>query len=140
MSDHFYPCIWLKGNIKPIAEFYCSIFEGARILSENPFVITLKILDQKLMLMNGAEHCHPNESFSLVITCKDQHEIDYYWAKLSLNGEEGKCGWLKDQYGVSWQVVPSILGELMKNQDKAPKALYALMQMRKIDLKKLITD
>jgi predicted 3-demethylubiquinone-9 3-methyltransferase (glyoxalase superfamily) len=75
---------------------------------------------------------------SFVITCADQTEIDYYWNKLTENGEESMCGWLKDQFGVSWQVVPSILGSLMSDSTKAQRVSNAFMQMRKMDIEKLI--
>ena len=138
MSEQVYPCIWLKKDAKKIAEFYCSIFKEARILSENPFVVLIHLNGQKLMFLNGSDSISPNESFSLVVTCKDQNEIDYYWNNLSQNGTEGKCGWLKDQFGISWQIVPDFLGELMNDPEKAPKAMYAFMQMSKIEIDKLI--
>ncbi len=78
-----------------------------------------------------------NEGVSLVVTCDTQAEIDHFWEKLTDGGQEGKCGWLKDKFGVSWQVVPSILGELMRDPEKAPKAMYAFMQMKKFDIAKL---
>lgn len=90
------------------------------------------------MLLNGGPEYKFTEAVSFVITCDTQEEIDYYWNKLSEGGEEGKCGWLKDKYGVSWQVVPAILGQLMNDPDKASKVMYAFMQMKKFNIEKLM--
>ena len=90
-----------------------------------------------MALDGGPEHKF-TEAVSFVINCEDQAEIDRYWDKLTMGGEEGKCGWLKDKFGVSWQVVPSILGKLMSDQVKAPRVMYAFMQMKKFDIEKLM--
>jgi len=95
---------------------------------------------QKFMLMESA-HAHKfafNEGVSLTIHCNTQDEIDYYWEKLTQRGEESRCGWLKDQFGVSWQVIPAILGKLMTDPNKAGKAAQAFMQMRKFDIEKIV--
>jgi predicted 3-demethylubiquinone-9 3-methyltransferase (glyoxalase superfamily) len=95
---------------------------------------------QNFMLMESA-HAHKfafNEGVSLTIHCNTQEEIDYYWGKLTQQGEESMCGWLKDKFGVSWQVIPSILGKIMTDPNKAGKAAQAFMQMRKFDIEKIV--
>jgi len=95
---------------------------------------------QQFMLMESA-HAHKfafNEGVSLTIHCNTQDEIDYYWEKLTQNGEESRCGWLKDKFGVSWQVIPTVLGKLMNDPNKAGKAAKAFMQMRKFEIEKLV--
>ena len=78
-----------------------------------------------------------NEAVSLVVNCENQEEIDYYWNKLTEGGTEGQCGWLKDKYGVSWQVVPTILGKLMSDKEKSGRVMRAFLQMKKFDIEKL---
>jgi predicted 3-demethylubiquinone-9 3-methyltransferase (glyoxalase superfamily) len=78
-----------------------------------------------------------NEAISFVVNCETQAEIDHYWEKFAEEGQEGKCGWIKDKYGVSWQIIPTMLGKLMSDPEKAPKAMYAFMQMKKMDIEKL---
>jgi predicted 3-demethylubiquinone-9 3-methyltransferase (glyoxalase superfamily) len=95
---------------------------------------------QKIMLMESA-HAHKfafNEGVSLTIHCNTQDEIDYYWEKLTQSGEESRCGWLKDKFGVSWQVIPTMLGKIMTDPNKAGKAAQAFMQMRKFDIEKIV--
>lgn len=90
------------------------------------------------MGLNGGPIYKFNEAVSFVVDCENQEEIDYYWNKLTQGGEESKCGWLKDQFGVSWQIVPKILGELMNDPEKAPRVVQAFMQMKKFDIEKLL--
>jgi len=90
------------------------------------------------MGLNGGPEFKFNEAVSFVISCETQEEIDNYWEKLTEGGEEGKCGWLEDKFGISWQVVPSILGKLMNDAEKAPRVMYAFMQMKKFDIQKLM--
>ncbi|MFM6924454.1 MAG: VOC family protein, partial [Ferruginibacter sp.] len=77
------------------------------------------------------------EAISFVVTCDTQEEIDHYWNKLTIGGQESRCGWLKDQFGISWQIVPAILGQLMTDPEKAPRVMQAFMQMTKFDIEKL---
>jgi predicted 3-demethylubiquinone-9 3-methyltransferase (glyoxalase superfamily) len=137
MSHAIYPSLWFNQNAKEASEYYLRIFKGAKKLSENPFVVMLEINGNRLMLLNGGPEFSFSEATSLVITCDTQVEIDYYWNELTAEGKEGRCGWLKDKYGFSWQVVPSILGKLMSDPEKAPKVSYAFMQMNKFDIAKL---
>ncbi len=133
-----YPCLWFDGKGKEAAEFYIDIFPNSQILNQTPFVTIFELNKQKFMNLDGGPEYKFNESISFVIQCEDQNTIDYYWDKLSKDGEEGKCGWLKDKYGVSWQVVPSILGSLMSDSNKAPLVMYAFMQMKKMNIQQLV--
>jgi len=277
MENKIYPCLWFDGNAKVAAEFYCSVFDNSRIISDNPFVVTFNSSGQKFMCLNGGPAYKPkpsisfyiicetineiettwnklleggkvlmpldkydwsekygwvqdkfgiswqlafgkfkdvgqkftpmlmftnkkagraleaikfytsvfhnssivgvlkytagendvlgyvkhaqfklgqqvfmamdssllhdfnfNEAISLVVECDTQKEIDFYWGKLGMEGEEGQCGWLKDKFGVSWQVVPFILGKLMNDPEKAPKVMQAFMKMKKFEIEKLV--
>jgi len=91
----------------------------------------------QLMFLNGGPHFKLNEAFSLLINCENQEEIDYYWNKLTKGGEESMCGWLKDKYGLSWQVVPTVLGKLMSDPSKAQKVTEAFMKMKKFNIREL---
>ena len=134
-----YPCIWFEQEAHEAAAYYCRIFPNSEILSSNPMAVVFSLNGARYMTLNGGPKGTFNESVSFVITCDTQEEIDHYWNSFTLDGgEEGRCGWLKDKYGVSWQVVPSILGKLMGDPEKAPKAMYAFMQMKKFDIAKLI--
>ncbi len=133
-----YPCLWFDGNAHDAADFYCSVFPNSKILSKNPMAAVFELNGMRYMGLNGGPEFSFNEATSFVITCDTQDEIDHYWNLLTAGGAEGKCGWLKDKYGVSWQVVPSILGKLMSDPEKAPKAMYAFMQMKKFEINLLI--
>lgn len=134
MSESIYPCLWFNGNAKQAADFYLTVFKNSKLLSENSFVLMLEINGNRLMLLNGGPEFKFSEATSLVITCETQEEIDYYWNIFTVDGEEGKCGWLKDKFGFSWQIVPSQLGPWMSNPEIAPKVMYAFMQMTKFDI------
>ncbi len=138
MTHQLFPCLWFDGQAKTAADFYCSVFENSKILSENPMVVTFELNETKFMALNGGPNYQFSAANSYVITCDTQEEIDHYWEKLGEGGKPGKCGWLEDQFGVSWQIVPKILGELMNDPEKAPKAMYAFMQMTKFDIEKLL--
>jgi predicted 3-demethylubiquinone-9 3-methyltransferase (glyoxalase superfamily) len=134
MSSTIYPCLWFDGKAKQAAEFYKSVFPSFKLHSENPMVIIFEINGTKIMGLNGGPNFTFSEAISLVVECKDQHEIDYFWEKLSQDGRENRCGWLKDKFGLSWQIIPSDLGKLMSNPETAPKVGKALMPMIKIDI------
>lgn len=138
MSDKIYPCLWFDGQSAEAAEFYCSVFPNSKITSVNPMVAIFELNGNKFMALNGGPEFNFTEAVSFVVNCETQDEIDHYWNKLTEGGKEGKCGWLKDKYGVSWQIVPSILGKLMSDPDKAPRVMYAFMQMKKFDIEKLL--
>jgi len=138
MSNKLYPCLWFDGQAKAAAEFYCSVFKDSKILSVNPMAVVFEINQSKFMALNGGPEYKFSAANSYIITCDNQEEIDYYWDQFGREGQPGKCGWMIDKYGVSWQIVPSILGSLMNDPEKAPKVMYAFMQMSKFDIEKLI--
>lgn len=137
MIKSIYPCLWFDGQSQTAADFYCSVFPDSKIISSNPMVVIFELKGQKFMALNGGPEYKFNEAVSFVVNCETQEEIDYYWEKLTDGGQEGKCGWLKDKFGMSWQIVPAILGQLMNDPEKAPKVMYAFMQMKKFDIQKL---
>ena len=134
MTHQIYPCLWFDGKAKAAAEFYCSVFKNGKILTDSPMVVTFEVNGTKFMGLNGGPQFKFNESISFVVNCDTQDEIDYYWDKLTEGGEESMCGWLKDKYGVSWQIVPSIIAELMSDPEKAQRVIKAFMNMRKLDI------
>jgi predicted 3-demethylubiquinone-9 3-methyltransferase (glyoxalase superfamily) len=138
MSNKLYPCLWFDGQAKAAAEFYCSVFKDSKILSVNPMAVVFEINQSKFMALNGGPEYKFSAANSYIITCDTQEEIDYYWDQFGREGQPGKCGWMIDKYGVSWQIFPSILGSLMNDPEKAPKVMYAFMQMSKFDIEKLI--
>lgn len=140
------PFLWFDKNLKEIIDFYSSVFPDFKILnngnlSDTPSgeveMVTIEILGQKLSLMTAGPMFKFNESISFVISCKDQREIDYYWDKLTHDGgEEGQCGWCKDKYGLSWQVVPDIINTIMSsgNKEKIQRVTEAFLKMKKFDV------
>jgi len=138
MIKPIYPCLWFDGKAKEAADYYCTVFPNSKIISFNPMVAIFELNGTKFMGLNGGPEFNFSEAVSFVVNCETQEEIDMYWNKLTDGGKEGKCGWLKDKYGVSWQIVPSILGKLMSDPEKAPKVMYAFMQMKKFDIEKLL--
>lgn len=134
MQKDLTTCLWFNGNVEQAAEFYCSVFPNGRVVSVSPMVVTFEIMNQKFMGLNGGPHFTFNEAVSFVIHCDTQQEIDFYWEKLTEGGQESMCGWLKDKFGVSWQVVPSNLGELMSSPDRASRVTKAFMSMKKLDM------
>jgi predicted 3-demethylubiquinone-9 3-methyltransferase (glyoxalase superfamily) len=137
MTNQIYPCLWFDGQASEAAQFYCSVFKNSKIASQNPMVVIFELNDTKFMALNGGPHFKFNEAVSFVIDCENQEEIDYYWEKLTAGGSESQCGWLKDKYGVSWQVVPKVLGKLMSDSARAPRVVQAFMKMKKFDIKAL---
>lgn len=138
MTHEIYPCLWFDGNAKEAAEYYCSIFPNSRILDENPVVVNWEMNGKRFMGLNGGPHYRFTEAISFVIPCENQEEVDYYWDKLTSDGgSEGQCGWCTDKFGLSWQVIPTVLGSLMSDRDKAERVMAAFMQMRKFDIEKL---
>jgi predicted 3-demethylubiquinone-9 3-methyltransferase (glyoxalase superfamily) len=137
MTHPIYPCLWFNQNAKEAADYYLSIFKNARLLSENPYVVMLEINGSKVMFLNGGPEFTFNESMSLVVNCDDQEEIDHLWNTLTFGGKAGRCGWLKDKFGFSWQIVPAKLGEWMSNPKSASNVTSAFMQMTKFDISKL---
>jgi predicted 3-demethylubiquinone-9 3-methyltransferase (glyoxalase superfamily) len=139
MTHKIYTCLWFDGIAKDAAEHYCSIFNHSKIISETPMVVVFELNDTKFMCLNGGPHFKFSPANSYVITCDTQEEIDHYWEKLGNGGKYRMSGWLDDKFGVSWQVVPTVLGELMNNPEKSQKVTAAFMQMTKFDIQKLIS-
>lgn len=137
MVNSLYPCLWFDGKAKEAAEFYCSVFKNSKITVDTPMVVNFELNGQKFMGLNGSPHFTFNEAVSFVIDCADQAEVDYYWNTLTADGgQESMCGWVKDKYGLSWQVVPVALGEMMSAGDakKGGAMMQALMKMKKLDI------
>jgi predicted 3-demethylubiquinone-9 3-methyltransferase (glyoxalase superfamily) len=135
MNNSIYPCLWFDGNAKAAAEFYCSVFKNSKILQENPVVVTFELNGYKVMGLNGGPKFKFNEAVSFVINCDTQDEVDYYWEKLTADGgREDMCGWLKDKFGLSWQVVPSVIGKLMLDPERAQRVMQGIMGMKKLDI------
>ena len=133
MSESLYPCLWFDGNAKEAATYYCSIFKDGKVTADTPMVVNWEIRGKKFMGLNGGPHFKFNEAVSFVVHCDTQEEIDYYWDSLTADGgAESMCGWLKDKFGLSWQIVPSNIGELMMDPEHGQKAMQALMGMKKI--------
>ena len=136
------PFLWFDGRAEEAINFYLSVFKDSKIVTANRhedgslFVGSFEIEGQKFLALNGGPEFKFNEAISFLIDCKTQEEVDYFWEKLSVGGEKSQCGWLKDKFGVSWQVVPDALSELMGAADpvKSQRVMDALMQMTKIDI------
>ncbi len=138
MANNIYPCLWFDGQAQAAAQFYCSIFRNAKIRADNQMVVEFELDGKRFIGLNGGPQFKFNEAVSFVIDCDTQEDIDHYWEKLTADGgAEGNCGWLKDKFGVSWQVVPTVLPKLLGNPEKAPKVLEAYMKMKKFDIKTL---
>jgi predicted 3-demethylubiquinone-9 3-methyltransferase (glyoxalase superfamily) len=144
-------CLWFDKQGEEAANFYTSIFKNSSIGTISRYgkqgfefhgmpegtalVVPFKLNDMNFSALNGGPRFTFNESMSVVISCETQEEIDHYWNNLTADGgQESQCGWLKDKFGVSWQIVPSILGELMSNPEKAGRVTAAFMQMKKLDI------
>lgn len=139
MSDQLYPCLWFDGNAKEAATFYCSIFKDGKITADTPMVVNFEIMGKKFMGLNAGPMFKFSEAISIVIECDTQQEIDYYWDQLTKEGGlEVECGWVKDKFGLSWQVVPKILGTLMNDPQKAAQVLAVIMKTKKFNLEELL--
>jgi predicted 3-demethylubiquinone-9 3-methyltransferase (glyoxalase superfamily) len=148
MQSQITPNLWFDTQAEEAAAFYCSVFENSRILNvthyteagprEAGMVLTVEfeLNGQRFVGINGGPNFTFDEAISFEIDCETQEELDHYWERLTDGGEEGQCGWLKDRYGVSWQVVPAGMAELFADTDKgrARRAMEAMLKMRKLDL------
>lgn len=132
------PFLWFNSNGQEAAEFYTGIFKNSKITNSNPMVTVFELEGLQLMIINGGPKFKLDEAFSLSIACDTQEEIDYYWDKLTEGGAESRCGWLVDKYGVSWQVVPSMIGKLMSDPEKGKRVMALILDMKKLDLHKLL--
>jgi predicted 3-demethylubiquinone-9 3-methyltransferase (glyoxalase superfamily) len=147
-SDGFTTCLWFDGQAEEAANHYTSIFKNSRMGRVSRYteagpgpagsVVTVdfEVNGQRFVALNGGPQFTFNESISFQIHCQDQDEVDYYWSKLSEGGQEVACGWLRDRYGVSWQVVPAVLVDMLSDPDpeKAARATAAMLSMTKLDI------
>jgi predicted 3-demethylubiquinone-9 3-methyltransferase (glyoxalase superfamily) len=134
------PFLWFDNNAEEAMKFYCSVFKDSKIISTFQMGGVFEIFGQQFMVLNGGPMFKQTEAFSIYVDCKDQEEIDYYWNKLTADGgQESRCGWLKDKYGVSWQIIPTVLQKYLWDSDpvKAKNAMNAMMKMNKIIIKEL---
>lgn len=133
------PFLWFDGQAEEAARFYTSIFKKSKIESISPMSATFRLDGVRFIALNGGPQFKFTEAISFFVSCKTQKEIDYFWQKLSAGGEKSRCGWLKDRFGVSWQIVPPILGELLNDEDdkKSNRVMQAMLKMTKLDIKKL---
>jgi predicted 3-demethylubiquinone-9 3-methyltransferase (glyoxalase superfamily) len=136
------PFLWFDHQAEEAMNFYVSIFPNSKVVSVTPgpngsvMMVTFQLDGQELHALNGGPMFKFTEAISLFVNCTTQAEVDELWEKLSEGGEKQRCGWLKDQYGLSWQIIPTVLGELMRDPDpaKAGRVMQALLQMDKIDI------
>ncbi len=141
------PCLWFDNQAEEAAKFYVSIFKNSKITGISYYgeagpgpkgsvmVVTFQLNGEDFMGLNGGPIFKFTEAVSLVVKCEDQKEIDDYWEKLSAGGKPGVCGWLKDKYGLSWQIVPAKIGELLQGgQSKSNRVMAEVMKMTKIDI------
>jgi len=145
------PSLWFDGKAEEAMNFYISIFKNSRVLNVSRFgdagpgaagtvmAVSFELDGQRFMGINGGPEFPFSEAVSFYVDCETQQEVDELWEKLTAGGEESQCGWLKDKYGLSWQIVPKILIEMLgdKDPEKAKRVTEAMLQMRKIDIKTL---
>ena len=145
------PFLWFNDNAEEAMNFYVAIFKNSKIVSVSRYgaagpgpkgqVMTgvFELEGQKFMVLNGGPHFKFTEAISLFVDCETQQEGDELWEKLSAGGEKSRCGWLKDKYGLSWQIIPKALGRLMgdKDAEKSKRVMMAMLQMSKIDVQAL---
>jgi predicted 3-demethylubiquinone-9 3-methyltransferase (glyoxalase superfamily) len=145
------PCLWFDTEGEEAAQFYTSIFPNSRIVEVTRYgsagpraegtvmTVTFELDGQRFIALNGGPDFTFNEAISLSVDCETQDEVDSYWDALTADGEEGPCGWLKDKYGVSWQIVPKVLTELIADpdQEKGQRVMAAMLQMGKIEISEL---
>jgi predicted 3-demethylubiquinone-9 3-methyltransferase (glyoxalase superfamily) len=145
------PCLWFDTEGEDAAKLYTSVFPNSKITDVSHYgsagprpegmvmTVGFELDGQKFVALNGGPNFTFNEAISFQVSCKDQEEVDNYWSKLTEGGEEGPCGWLKDKFGVSWQIVPTALPELLSNPDPetSQRVMEAMLQMKKIDIDEL---
>jgi predicted 3-demethylubiquinone-9 3-methyltransferase (glyoxalase superfamily) len=145
------PFLWFDNQAEEAAKFYVSLFKNSNILkiarygeagpapAGTVMTVEFQLEDQEFVALNGGPRFKFNESVSFVVNCETQKEVDEFWEKLSAGGQKSRCGWLKDKYGLSWQIVPTILNELASDPDpvKSQRVMQAMLQMDKIDIKAL---
>ena len=133
------PFLWFDSNAEEAVDFYITVFPDGRRLEVNRLpqgtvlTIAFELAGQRFVALNGGPHYKFTEAVSFFVRCDSQQEVDYYWSKLVAGGEESQCGWLKDKFGLSWQIIPAHLPELIRN----PKAFQAMLGMKKLDIAEL---
>ncbi|MGB8137231.1 MAG: VOC family protein [Pseudolabrys sp.] len=146
------PCLWFDTQAEEAANFYCSVFENAKVgkISRYPkagrevhrkspgsvMVVEFEINGQTFTALNGGPNFKFNEAVSFQVRCETQAEVDYYWSKLTQEGEDGPCGWLKDKFGLSWQIVPAAIPKVMTDPDpaKSERVMNAFLKMKKLEI------
>jgi predicted 3-demethylubiquinone-9 3-methyltransferase (glyoxalase superfamily) len=142
------PNLWFDTEAEEAADFYTSVFDDSRVLRVTRYgeagprpagmvmTVTFQLEGQEFTGLNGGPEFKFNEAISLLVNCESQEEIDELWEKLSAGGEKGPCGWLKDRFGVSWQIVPTVLEEMLQDDDsaRADRVMKAMLEMSKIDI------
>ena len=145
------PFLWFDNQAEEAANFYVSVFKNSRIVTTSRYgeagpgpvgtvmTVVFELDGQEFIALNGGPHFKFNEAVSFSVDCKTQEEVDEFWKKLSEGGEEAPCGWLKDKYGLSWQINPTILGQMLNDPDprKAKRVMNAMLKMKKIDIQGL---
>jgi predicted 3-demethylubiquinone-9 3-methyltransferase (glyoxalase superfamily) len=133
------PFLWFDNNAEEAANFYTSLFKNSKMLIVNHLggkvmTVSFELEGQKFIGLNGGPHYHFTEAFSMFVSVETQEEVDHLWNKLTEGGSENRCGWLKDKYGLSWQIIPNALTELMSDRDpeKSTAVFQAMMKMNKI--------
>ena len=151
MTNTITPFLWFDDKAEEAANFYVSVFKNSKMLAVSRYgdagpgpkgtvmVANFQLDGQEFAALNGGPLFKFTEATSFVVKCENQQEVDEFWEKLSEGGSRGQCGWLKDKYGLSWQIVPAVLPTLMQESDpqKAARIMKALMQMKKVDIKAL---
>lgn len=155
LQQRISPFLWFDTQAEEAAKFYTTVFDNSRIKRISRYgkagqeqhgkkpgsvmVVEFEVEGQTFVALNGGPHFKFTEAVSFQVTCETQDEIDYFWSKLSEGGQAGSCGWLKDKYGLSWQIVPSALPQLLTDTDsaKSERAMIALMKMKKFDIETL---
>ena len=150
MTQKIKTCLWFDGNGREAAEFYVSVFKdrgdsGITGITPGPngaaLVVAFRLAGIEFLALNGGPHFTFNEAISLSVDCRSQEELDELWEKLSAGGSPGQCGWLKDRYGLSWQIVPAVLSKLLADADRGrvQRVMAAVMGMTKLDIRALET-
>ncbi len=148
MQQKITPSLWFDTEAEEAANLYTSIFKNSRVVNISHYTeagprpagtvmsVEFELDGQRFVGINGGPQFTFDEAVSFQITCEDQDEVDHYWERLSEGGEEGRCGWLKDRYGLSWQVIPTGMGELFADPDPEPaqRAMQAMLEMGKLDI------
>lgn len=145
MTQKIKPCLWFDGNAEEAVAFYISVFKDGAVTNVTPgpngaaLVVAFRLAGVEFLALNGGPHFRFNEAISLVVDCESQEELDEMWDRLSAGDWPGQCGWLKDRYGLSWQIVPAALPRLLAGGDPARtgRVMAALMKMTKLDIRAL---